>query len=74
MNPSIPVVRPIYNEGGSMKLKIVIAVALIAGLSPALAVARTQTASLHQTSLHQHGSSFHDRSPHVRSHESQPHH
>ncbi len=52
-----------------MKLKVAIALALIAGLSPALAVARTQTPTVHQ-----HGSTFHDRTPHVRLHESQPHH
>jgi hypothetical protein len=69
MNPSIPLARPICNEGGSMKLKVAIALALIAGLSPALAVARTQTPTVHQ-----HGSTFHDRTPHVRLHESQPHH
>lgn len=69
MNPGIQLARPIYNEGGSMKLKVAFALALIAGLSPAFAVARTQTPSVHQ-----HGSTFHDRSPHQRSHESQPHH
>jgi len=57
-----------------MKLRLAFAFALIAGLSPALAVARTQTPSVHQPSLHQHGSTFHDRSPHFRSHEPQPHH
>ena len=51
-----------------MKLKIAIAFALIAGLSPALASARTQTPSVHQ-----HGSTMHDRSPHMRTHDSQPH-
>lgn len=52
-----------------MKLRLAFVFALIAGLSPALAVARMQTPSVHQ-----HGSTFHDRSPHQRSHESQPHH
>ena len=57
-----------------MKLRIAIVFALIAGLSPALALARTQTPSVHQPGIHQHGSTFHDRAPHIRSHESQPHH
>jgi hypothetical protein len=52
-----------------MKLKIALALSLIAGLSPALATAQRQTSSVHQ-----HGSSFHDRSPHIHSHETQPHH
>jgi hypothetical protein len=52
-----------------MKLKVAISLALIAGLSPALAFAKTQTPSVRQ-----HGSTFHDRTPHVRVHESQPHH
>jgi hypothetical protein len=52
-----------------MKLKIAIAVALIAGLSPALASARTQTQSARQ-----HGPSLHDRSSRPHVHESQPHH
>ena len=69
MNPSITLARHIYSNGGSMKLRIAIAFALIASLSPALAVARTQTPSVHQ-----HGTTFHDRAPHIRSHESQAHH
>jgi len=52
-----------------MKLKIALAFALIAGLSPALAVAQRPTPSVHD-----HGPSFHDRSPRVHVHESQPHH
>jgi hypothetical protein len=52
-----------------MKLRVAIAFALIVGLSPALASARTQTPSVHQ-----HGSTIHDRSPHLHTHESQPHH
>ncbi len=74
MNPGIPLARPISSNGGNMKLRIAFVFALIAGLSPALAVARTQTLSVHQPGIHQHGSTFHDRSPHIRSHESQPHH
>jgi hypothetical protein len=56
-----------------MKLKTSVAFTLgailIAGLSPALAVAKPQTPSVHQ-----HGSSVHDRSPRMHIHESQPHH
>ncbi|WP_263373340.1 hypothetical protein [Granulicella aggregans] len=53
-----------------MKLRIALVFALVAGLSPVLAEARTQTPSVHQ-----HGSTtIHDRTPHARIHESQPHH
>jgi hypothetical protein len=52
-----------------MKLKITLALMLIAGLSPALATAQRQNSSIRQ-----HGSSIHDRSPHIHSHETQPHH
>jgi hypothetical protein len=52
-----------------MKLRIALVFALIAGISPVLAVARTQTPSVRQ-----HGSTIHDRAPHARIHESQPHH
>jgi hypothetical protein len=69
MNPGILLARPIHSKGGNMKLRLAFVFALIAGLSPALAVARTQTPSVRQ-----HGSTFHDRSPHFRSHEPQPHH
>jgi hypothetical protein len=52
-----------------MKLRIALVFALVASLSPALALARTQTPSVHS-----HGATFHDRSPHLRLHEPQPHH
>lgn len=46
-----------------------VAIALVMGLRPALASARTQIPTAHQ-----HGSTMHDRSPHMRSHEPQAHH
>jgi len=52
-----------------MKLRVVLVFALVSGLSPALAMARTQTPSVHP-----HGASLHDRGPHLRLHEPQPHH
>jgi hypothetical protein len=69
MNPSIMLARPICSQGENMKLRIAIVFALVASLSPMLAVART-----HTPSVHQHGSTMHDRAPHARAHESQPHH
>ncbi len=69
MNPRIVFARPICSNGGDMKLRIAIVFALVASLSPMLAVART-----HTPSVHQHGSTIHDRTPHARTHESQPHH
>jgi hypothetical protein len=54
---------------GTMKLKIAFAFALIASITPALALAQNQAPSAHQ-----HDSSFHDRSPQIHSHAPQPHH